>query len=149
MTMKLILKEDVPNLGASGAVVNVKPGYARNYLIPQGIADVATTRNIKLMEHKMRLIKRQIDAARAETDQVKARLAELSITIAKASGENDKLFGSVTTREIEKALEKEGMKVDRRRIVIEEPIKSLGVFTVQVKLFGGETSPLKIWVVKE
>lgn len=147
--MKLILTEDVPHLGDSGDIVDVKPGYGRNYLIPQGMADYATSRNIKMMEHKLREIKRQIDAAKAEVEQVKARLAELSLTITKPSGENEKLFGSVTTKDIERALNKEGVKIDRRRIVIAEPIKTLGVFTVQVKLFGGELADLKVWVVKE
>jgi large subunit ribosomal protein L9 len=147
--MKLILKEDVSNLGDSGDIVDVKPGYGRNYLIPKGMADYATSRNIKMMEHKLKEIKRQIDAAKAEVEEVKARLAELSITIAKPSGENEKLFGSVTAKDIERAIAKEGITVDRRRIVIEEPIKTLGVFNVKIKLLAGELADLKVWVVKE
>ncbi|NLN61989.1 MAG: 50S ribosomal protein L9 [Myxococcales bacterium] len=147
--MKLILKEDVPKLGESGDEVKVKPGFARNFLIPRGIADVATPRNVKLMQHKKRLIQRQIDAARAEVEAVKTRLAELNLRIAKPSGENERLFGSVTTRDIEKALLKEGVTLDRRRIEIAEPIKTLGEFTVQVKLFGGEAAPLKVTVIQD
>lgn len=147
--MKVILREDVAKLGASGAIVNVKPGFARNYLIPQGLAAVASSRNIKMIEHNVRLIQRQIDASKEEAEQVKKRLAELSVTIAKPAGENDKLFGSVTSKDIEKALEGEGIKIDRRRVVIEEPIKALGVYTVSLKLYGGVLAELKVWVVKE
>ena len=147
--MKVILREDVPHLGEPGAIINVKPGYARNYLIPQGLAELATSRNIKMMEHQLTLIKRQIDAAQAEADQVRNRLSEVSVTITKPSGENEKLFGSVTTRDIEAALKEEGITIDRRRVVIAEPIKALGVYTVQLKLYGGEMADLKVWVVKE
>jgi large subunit ribosomal protein L9 len=147
--MKVILREDVPHLGQPGAIVNVKPGYARNYLIPQGLAELATSRNIKMMEHQLKLIKRQIDAAQAEAEQVKARIAEVSVTITKPSGENEKLFGSVTSRDIESALAEEGITIDRRRIVIAEAIKALGVYTVQLKLYGGDLADLKVWVVKE
>ncbi len=147
--MKIILREEVTNLGQPGAIVNVKPGYARNYLIPQGLAAPATSRNIGEMDHQLKVIQRQIDTAKAEAEQVKARLAELSVTVSKPSGENDKLFGSVTTRDIEAMLAEEHVTVDRRRIIIPEPIKSLGVYTVQIKLHGGETADLKVWVVKQ
>ena len=147
--MKVILREDVPNLGQPGAIVNVKPGYARNYLIPQGLASMATSRNIKMMEHQLKVIQQQIDAAKEEAEKVKARLADLSVTVTKPAGANEKLFGSVTTREIEAALTEENVTIDRRRIIIAEPIKSLGVYTVQLKLHGGELADLKVWVVKE
>jgi large subunit ribosomal protein L9 len=146
--MKIILREDVPHVGEPGAIVSVKPGFARNYLIPQGLAAVATSRNIKEMEHNLKKIQRQIDVAKAEVNKVKERLAALSVTISKPAGEQDKLFGSVSTRDIAAALQTEGVTVDRKRIVISEPIKNVGVFTVQVKLYGGETSDLKVWVVK-
>ena len=147
--MKVILKEDVLNLGEPGAIVNVKPGYARNYLIPQGLAAQATSRNIKMMEHQLKIIERQIDAAKADQEKVKERLAELSVTVSKSAGENEKLFGSVTTRDVQAALEEEGVTIDRRRVIISEPIKALGVYTVQIKLYGGESVELKVWVVAE
>lgn len=147
--MKVILKEDVPHLGEPGEIVNVKPGFARNYLIPQGLAALASSRNIKMMEHNLKKIQKQIDAAKEEAGKVATRLAETSITITKPVGEQEKLYGSVTTRDIAAALEDEKITVDRKRIVISEPIKSLGVYTVQVKLTGGVTSDLKVWVVKE
>lgn len=146
--MKIILREDVPHVGEPGAIVSVKPGFARNYLIPQGLAAVATSRNIKEMEHNLKKIQRQIDVAKAEVNKVKERLAALSVTISKPAGEQDKLFGSVSTRDIAAALETEGVTVDRKRIVISEPIKTVGVFTVQVKLYGGDSCDLKVWVVK-
>ena len=147
--MKVILREDVPNLGDSGTVVNVKPGYARNYLIPQGLAAQATSRNIKLSEHTLREIQKQIDVENARVEEVKARLQDVSVTVTKAAGDNEKLFGSVTTKDIASALAEEGVTLDRRRIVIEEPIKSLGVYTVNAKLRGGVNAEFKVWVVKE
>jgi large subunit ribosomal protein L9 len=147
--MKVILREDVPHLGEPGAIVKVKPGYARNFLIPQGLAAIATSRNIKEMEHNLKKIQRQIDLAKEEASKVKAELEKVEITISKPAGDQEKLFGSVTTRDIAAAMAEEGITVDRKRIVIAEPIKSLGVYTVQVKLYGGEMSDLKVWVVKE
>jgi len=147
--MKVILREDVAHLGRPGAVVNVKPGYARNYLVPQGLASLATSRNIKLIEHQLGQIQRQIDTAKAEVAEVKTRLAAISVTLSKPTGENEKLYGSVTAKEIAEALATDGITVDRRKIVIGEPIKSLGVYTVQIKLYGGESADLKVWVVKQ
>ncbi len=147
--MKVILREEVSHLGQPGAVVNVKPGYARNYLIPQGLASLATSKNIKMMEHQLKQIQQQIDTAKAEAEEVKARLAELSVTVSKPAGENEKLFGSVTTRDIEAALAEEGVTVNRKRIVIDDPIKALGVYTAHVKLHGGELADFKVWVVKQ
>lgn len=147
--MKVILREEVSHLGKAGAVVEVKPGYARNYLIPKGFAALATSRNLKAIEHQLALIKRQIDVSVAEAEKVKATLADLSVTVSKPAGENEKLFGSVTSRDIEAALAEEGVTVDRRNILIAEPIKSLGVFTVQVKLYGGGTADLKVWVIRK
>ena len=147
--MKVILKEEVPNLGDSGDIVNVKPGYGRNYLVPSGLADFATPRNIKEMEHKLKVIKKQIDAAKAEVVEVKKRLEESSVAITKQSGANDRLFGSVTAADVAKALASENITVDKRRIIIDEPIKTLGVFTVKAKLFGGEIAEFKVWVVSK
>jgi large subunit ribosomal protein L9 len=147
--MKVILRESVPTLGKPGAVVNVKPGFARNFLIPQGLASLATSRNIKMMEHQIKLIQREIDLAKAEADQIKARLSETTISVAKPAGDNDKLFGSVTTRDIEAALVSQGITVERKRIVISEPIKSLGEHTVHVKLHGGDQADIKLSVLKQ
>jgi large subunit ribosomal protein L9 len=147
--MKVILREEVAHLGKPGAVVNVKPGFARNYLVPQGLASPATSRNIRMIEHQLGQIQRQIDAAKAEASEVKERLAALSVTLAKPAGESDKLYGSVTAKEIAEALSAEGVTVDRRKVTIAEPIKALGVYTVQIRLYGGESAELKVWVVKQ
>jgi large subunit ribosomal protein L9 len=147
--MKVILKEDVVNLGHSGDIVNVKTGFGRNYLVPQGLADYATPRNIKEMEHKLRVIKRHIDAAKAAVAEVKARLEAVTVTVSKPCGDNDRLFGSVTSTDIAKALAKESLLIDKRHIVIDDPIKSLGEFTVKARLTGGETAAFKVTVVKQ
>lgn len=147
--MKVILRESVQHLGKPGLVVNVKPGFARNFLIPQGLAAPATSRNIKMMEHQIKLIQREIDLAKAEADQIKARLSALTLTVAKPVGANEKLFGSVTTRDVEEALKSQGVTVDRKRIVIETPIKALGEHTVHVRLHGGEQADIKLAVVKQ
>ena len=179
--MKVILREQVPHLGNPGAIVNVKPGFARNYLLPQGLAAAATSRNIGMIEQlvlqdvnppgpvrpafnevnqaiqeKERGINeawaeynQSVPRAKGEAEQVKAQLAALSVTVAKPVGENDRLFGSVTAKDVEKALAGEGVTVDRRKIAIAEPIKALGVYTVGVKLHGGLIADLKVWVVKE
>ena len=147
--MKIILTESVPHLGEPGAVLNVKPGYARNFLIPQGLAALATHRNIKKMDQQLAEVRAQIDTAKADAEAVKERLSDLSVTVSKPAGEAEKLFGSVTTRDIVAALAEEDVTVDKRRILIAEPIKSLGVYTVQIKLHQGELVDLKVWVVKE
>ena len=100
MATQVILLERIEKLGAMGEIVNVKPGFARNYLIPQGLAALASSRNIKMMEHNLKKIQKQIDAAKEEASKVAARLAEISVTIAKPVGEQEKLYGSVNTRDI-------------------------------------------------
>ena len=104
---------------------------------------------LKLIEHQMRVIQKEIDASKAAAEEVIARLAKVSVTISKPAGDNERLFGSVTTRDIGAALAGEGIKIDRRNISIEEAIKTLGVYTVKVRLHGGVTGDLKVWVVKE
>jgi large subunit ribosomal protein L9 len=145
--MQVILKEDVHNLGKSGDLVKVKPGYGRNYLIPQGLAVVATAGNIKEIEHQKKLIaarnaKLAKDAA-AQAD----RLAAVEVQIERQVGEEDKLFGSVTSRDIEDALHDKGITVDHKKIVMPEPIKTIGYHTVEVKLGNGVVGKVKVVVV--
>jgi len=147
--MQVILKEDVAHLGKSGAVVTVKPGFARNYLSPQGLATVATRGNIKVVEQQVRHVQRQIDVARAQAAEAKERLGQLTLTLPKPVGENDRLFGSVTAKDIEAALVEKGVTVDRRRLVIDEPIRALGTFIVHVKLAGGVVADLKVEVTRK
>ncbi|HEY6001133.1 MAG TPA: 50S ribosomal protein L9 [bacterium] len=147
--MKVILKADVERLGKVGEVVAVAPGYARNYLMPRKLALEATASNLAGIEtEKKRYAKAQARAA-AGARELAERLAALSLTIRQASGESDRLFGTVTTMDIAAALAKEGIEIDRRQITIEEPIKTLGIYTVPVKLHAEVSAPLKVWVVKE
>ena len=147
MPMQVILKEDVPNLGRSGDVVNVKPGYGRNYLIPRGLAVFATPKNVSRIEHEKRVIEKRSLKLLKDAQAVKDRLEQLSINIARPVGAGDKLYGSVGGRDIADALKEQGVPVDHRKIQLEEPIKSLGMFTVDVKLARDVVAKLKVWVV--
>jgi large subunit ribosomal protein L9 len=148
MPMQVILKEDVASLGQMGDLVVVKPGYGRNYLIPRGMAVEATPRNIKRLEHERRNIDQRREKLLATARTLAEKLAGISVTIAKNTTEEDRLYGSVTNREVADALSVEGVTIDRRKIEIAEPIRSLGVFTVKVKLGPEMTAEVKVWVVK-
>jgi large subunit ribosomal protein L9 len=145
--MQVILREDVPNLGKTGEVVNVKPGYGRNYLIPRGLALQATSRNIRRLDHDRRVIEQEDSKRRRDAQSQKERIEALSLTIAKNVGADEKLFGSVTNREIADALREEGIEIDRKLIHLQQPIKALGVYSVELKLAGEVTAALKLWVV--
>jgi large subunit ribosomal protein L9 len=147
--MEIILREDVDNLGKIGDIVKVRDGYGRNYLLPRGLAIEASRRNLRVLEHQKRLI-----AAKKERDQKQAqalgeRLAALSVVVKARAGEEDRLFGSVTNLDIEKALSAQGVVVDRRKILLEEPIKQLGTYTVPVNLAGGVRGNVTVQVVRE
>jgi len=145
--MKIILREDVPDLGAIGDTVTVKDGYARNYLIPNQMAVRANTKNVSQIEHQKKLIESHKSKVRKEAAQLAQDLDGVSCTIPMLVGEQDKLFGSVTSKDIEEALAQEGIKLSRKRIILDEPIKSLGVYTVDVRLHTEVTGKLKVWVV--
>jgi len=144
--MQVILKEDVPHLGNMGDVVTVKPGYGRNYLIPRGLAVLATHGNKKQLEHELRIIHQRREALRADAETLGNQIDGLSITLARQVGEDDRLFGSVTNRDVEAALSALGHDVDRRRIILKEPIKTLGIYKVDVKLHADVTSGVLVWV---
>ena len=135
--MEVILREDVPHLGSIGDVVKVRPGYARNYLLPRGLATVADKRNLRALEHERRMVdekrRRVVSAADAQAKQ----LAAARIVISARAGEEGKLFGSVTNIDIERALAEQGHTVERRRIRLDEPIKTLGDHAVTVSLAAG------------
>ncbi|MEW6378787.1 MAG: 50S ribosomal protein L9 [bacterium] len=147
--MEIILQKDVHNLGLIGQVVNVSPGYARNYLIPNKLAIKATPKNLALMKKQESLIKAAQEKARKEYADLAVQLEKLSFTFARKSGENDRLFGSVTNADIAEALKGEGFEIDKKRIILEEPIKALGIFKVPVKLHPEIIAQLKVWVVKD
>jgi large subunit ribosomal protein L9 len=135
--MEVILREDVQNLGTVGDIVKVKPGYARNYLLPRGLAVAADRRNVHVLEHQKRVVgdKREHDRRQAET--AAQTLSSVRVTIKARAGEEGKLFGSITNIDIEKALSEQGVSVERRRIRLVEPIKSLGEHVVPVHLGAG------------
>lgn len=147
--MQVILKENVKNLGHIGDIVNVKDGYARNFLIPKGLAVEANPKNIKALEHEKRKIHELAKKAKAFAEELAARVSGTSVTIKAKTGEEDKLFGSVTTMDIADALKKEGIDIDKKKIVLDEPIKRLGSYTVNVKIHSDVSAQLNVQVVSE
>ncbi len=132
--MEIILQEDVENLGEIGDLVKVKDGYARNYLLPRGLALTASRRNVRVLEHRKRLAARKRERAQQNANAVRDRLSGLTLSIMARAGEEDKLFGSVTNIDIEKALQAQNVTIDRRKIILAEPIKQLGTYTVPIRL---------------
>ena len=147
--MKVILREEVENLGDLGDLVEVANGYGRNYLIPQGLAVQASTRNVKAMEHEKRLQAQRLHKLKGAAEEFAARLEKLSLRLKKKVGEGDRLYGSVTSQEIAEAVQAAGEKVDRRKIQLEAPIKALGVFKVPVKVHPDVTAELSVTVEGE
>ena len=147
--MKVILTQDITGLGSIGDLITVKDGFGRNYLVPHGKAVQATSQNMKNLEHQKRQIKEKIDKAKREAERLAARIEAVSCTVAKAVGEEDKLFGSVTAMDIESSLKLEGIEIDRKKINLPEPIKALGIYNIPIKLHPEVTAILKLWVVKE
>lgn len=147
--MLVILRENIENLGQTGDVVKVSDGYARNYLIPRKLVAFADEQNVAAIEHQKRSLEKKRLAQKSAAEELSAKLANVSCTIARKVGEHDKLFGSVGNADIAEQLKKSGYDVPKRSIHIENPIKALGVHTVTVKLTPEVTAPLKVWVVKE
>lgn len=147
--MQVILTQDVRDLGHAGQMVVVKRGYGANFLIPQGIAVLATSRNRSRMEHEQRRIEAQIARERSKAQDLAKRLTGMSVTLTRLVGEDDKIFGSVTTKDITDALNDEGVKIDRRQVELEAPLRSLGVYEVPVRLHREVTAIIKVWVVAD
>lgn len=147
--MKVILKTDTKELGQMGSVIAVKDGYARNFLIPKGLAVEANEKNVKALEHEKRKIQELAKKVKASADDLAAKLSALSISIKAKVGEDDKLFGSVTAIDIAEALKDQGMDIDRKKIVLDDPIKRLGSYTVPVKIHSSTTAQLNVQVVSE
>ena len=146
--INVVLTEDLANLGKIGELVRVRPGYARNYLIPRGLAIGATAENVSRIEHEKRVAEARNAKARTEAESLALKLATVKIDIARPVGEGDRLYGSVTSRDIEEALAAQGFAIDRRRIVV-EPIKSLGVHTVTIRLGTSISATIEITVSKK
>jgi large subunit ribosomal protein L9 len=134
MAVEVILREDVPNLGAIGQVVRVRPGYARNYLFPRGLAVEASRKNMAELEHQKRVIAVKAERDRKVAEGVAAKLDGLTLTVRARAGDEGRLFGSVTNIDVERLLAGKGHTVDRRRILLDEPIKQLGTFPVAVQV---------------
>ena len=147
--MKLILREDVYNLGKSGELVSVKNGYARNYLLPRNLGMLANAANVRQLEHEKQVIELRQQKLKGGAAEQAKKLEAVAIKIARKVGEQDKLFGSVGTKDIEKALLENGIEIDKKNIVLEEPLKSLGEFSVRIKLPAGATAEVKVNIVPE
>ncbi|MEE8621082.1 MAG: 50S ribosomal protein L9 [Syntrophobacteria bacterium] len=146
--MKVILKEDIPRLGIMGETVQVAPGYGRNYLIPQGKAVLATSKNSKELEHQRQLILRKAELIRKDAESFAEKFRGLTLTLARKVVEEDKIYGSVSVSDISQALEEAGVEIERKLIKLDEPIKSLGEFQVPVKVHADVTAELTVQVVK-
>ncbi len=147
--MEVILREDVEKLGTRGQLVKVTPGYARNFLLPNRMAVPATEANKKIVEQERQAHLRKEAKLATEAGELGKLLGSVSITIAQKAGTNDQLFGSVTSKDIVEALEKQGYTIERRKIALEEPIKTLGEFKVPVRLHREVTAEIMVNVVKE
>jgi large subunit ribosomal protein L9 len=147
--MKVILRKDSAKLGLAGAVVSVKDGYARNYLIPRGIAFEATDGGVRQLEEERKQLAKRIDKERKLAENIAVQLEKISVTLKMKVGEEDKLFGSVTSQMIADALAEKEIQIDKRHIVLDDPIKALGIYDVPIKLAEGVSSKIKVWVVRE
>jgi large subunit ribosomal protein L9 len=146
-TIQVILQTDVDNVGKSGELVKVRPGYARNFLIPRQLAVPATTVAIHRIEHEKAVALAKAEKAKKEAREVGARISALEIKLAHRVGEDGKLFGSVTTKEIEAAVKAKGVAVDRKKMHLAEPIRAVGVYEIPVKLVSDVVATLKVEVV--
>ena len=147
--MDVILREDIDKLGARGQVVNVTPGYARNFLLPRRLAVAATESNKKIVEQERQSHLRKEAKLETEASDLGKMLTGVSITIAQKAGENDQLFGSVTSKDVAEALEKKNYTIDRRKIQLDEPIKQLGEHKISVRLHRDVTAEITVNVVRE
>ena len=147
--MEIILKEDIFGLGKAGMVVKVKSGHARNFLIPRGLGLEVTNANLKVIEHQRKLKEQKSQEIKQQAQDKAKKLESVSCTISMNAGEDDKLFGAVTTADIAEALNAEGVVVDKKDIVLAEDMNKLGIYHVTVKLHSEVTQQLKVWVVKK
>lgn len=147
--MKVILRENVDKLGEAGTIVDVKPGYARNFLIPQKKAVAANDANMRAFEEERKAELRRAEKGKMEAEKLAAELSKVSVTAAVQVGEDDKIFGSVTNQNIADLLAAQGFEIDRKKIIISESIKALGVYEIPIKLHPEVEATIKLWVVRE
>ena len=146
--MKVILREDIPELGTAGSTIEVRDGYGRNYLIPRNLAIPATKANLKAVDEIAKQKEMREKKLRRGSEIIKDKIEKLELSTEVLVGEEDKLFGSITNHDIASLLEQNGVTVDKRAIQLEEPIKALGVYTIPVKVDKELTAHVKLWVVK-
>jgi large subunit ribosomal protein L9 len=147
MAMQVILTQDVENLGKAGELVSVKPGYGRNFLVPNGYAVSATVRNKNRLDHEKALIERKVAKERASANEIATKINAMTLQFERVVGEDEKLFGSVTSRDIAEQLKKAGVEIDHRWVQLEGAVKALGKYETQVRLAAGVQATLKFWVV--
>ena len=147
--MKIILKEDFESLGKVGEVVEVKAGFARNFLIPKQVALQATPQNLRVIEQEKARNKIKLSKDKRDAEVLAEQLKEVSLTANVQVGEEDKIFGAVTSQNISELLSAKGFEIDKRKIQLEDPLKALGVFEVPIKLHTEVEAKIKVWVVKE
>ncbi len=147
--MKIILKEDFESLGKVGEVVEVKAGFARNFLIPKQVALQATPQNLRVIEQEKARNKIKLSKDKRDAEVLAEQLKEVSLTANVQVGEEDKIFGAVTSQNISELLSSKGFEIDKRKIQLEDPLKALGVFEVAIKLHTEVEAKIKVWVVKE
>jgi large subunit ribosomal protein L9 len=149
MAMDLILLDDVKDVGKRGERITVKDGYARNYLLPRNLALPATSRGVKMLQEAERVRAVREVKVHREAEELAKALNKVSCTAEVQAGEDDRVFGSVTSADIAELLKAQGFDIDKRKITIDEPLKALGVYTIPVRLYGDVEAKVKVWVVKK
>ena len=147
MAMQVILTADVDNLGKAGELVSVRPGYGRNYLVPRGLAVTATVKNKNRLDHEKAVIEKRVAKERANANDIATRINGMTLQFERQVGEDEKLFGSVTSRDIAEQLKKANVDIDHRWIQLDQAVKALGKYEVPVRLSAGVIAQLKFWVV--
>ena len=147
--MKVILKHDVENVGRKGDIVNVSPGYGRNYLLPRKLAIEVTSSNLKMIEIERHSLKKKVESERQSFQDLIRRLNEVTLTFSRKAGEKDMIFGSVSAADIKDALDRLGFEIEKKKIGLDEPIKRLGNYSIPVKVFHDDKATLRVEVRKD
>jgi large subunit ribosomal protein L9 len=147
--MKVILKQDVENVGHKGDILNVAAGYGRNYLIPRKLALEVTTSNLKMIDIEKASLKKKVEVERSSFQDLIKKLNQVTLTFARKAGEKDHIFGSVSASDLKDALDKLGFDVDKKKIVLDEPLKRLGNYAVPIKVYHDDRAEIKVQIVKE